>query len=203
VEDVARAFDVILHKGVTGEIYNIGSEEEFENIDILQRLIKLFRAKYPQCLNPALPDSHYVTFVRDRAFNDFRYHIDSSSLYALGWQRKETDLDAGIEKTVAWYMANPKHWPNVESALAAHPYLLPDLKNNYATPTLAAQSAGMLPAPPALTLQSSAPALEMPAGNASTKAALKWLIYGHKGWCVQHNRRAVRTRDIQGDEQKK
>lgn len=181
MEDVARAFDVILHKGVTGEIYNIGSEEEFENIDILQRLIKLFRTKYPHCLNPALPDSHYVTFVRDRAFNDFRYHIDSSSLYALGWQRKETDLDAGIEKTVAWYMANPKHWPNVESALAAHPYLLPDLKNVYATPTLAAQTAS-LPAPPALTLQSSAPALEMPVANGSTKAALKWLIYGHKGW---------------------
>lgn len=225
VEDVARAFDVILHKGQTGEIYNIGSEEEYENIDILQRLIGIFRKSYPQCLNPKLPDSHYITYVRDRAFNDFRYHIDSSSLYALGWKRLENNLDEGIEKTVAWYMvriearsdsarifacpakalvavgidahpaccvcfvcaqANPKHWPNVESALAAHPYLLPDLKQSYTTPTLAGIGIGTagLPTPPAMSLQSSSPALDVAASSPAgfKSAPLKWLIYGHKGW---------------------
>jgi UDP-glucose 4,6-dehydratase len=185
VEDVARAFDVILHKGKTGEIYNIGSEEEFTNIDIANRLIKIFRKHYPKCLsNP--DDKHYITHVRDRAFNDFRYHIDSSSLYALGWKRQETNLDEGIRKTVEWYMNNPKHWPNIESALAAHPYLLPDIKP-YSTPILGAavHPATALPAPPALTLQSSHSALEaavLSPGVTSGAKPLKWLVYGHKGW---------------------
>jgi UDP-glucose 4,6-dehydratase len=178
VEDVARAFDVILHKGRTGEIYNIGSEEEYENVDILERLIKIFRQHYPQCLNKDLPDSHYITFVRDRAFNDFRYHIDSSSLYALGWKLEERDLNIGIEKTVKWYMDNLNHWPNVEKALAAHPYLLPELKP-YTEPTSSI--------PAALTLQSSPraddclSALASP-GTVHGSRPLKWLIYGSKGW---------------------
>jgi len=170
VEDVARAFDVILHRGVTGEIYNIGSEEEYENIDILQRLIKIFRSRYPQCLNASLPDSHYITYVRDRAFNDFRYHIDSSSLYALGWKREITNLDSGIESTVKWYMEHPKHWPNIESALAAHPYLLPDIKP-FTDKTPAAE----------LALRAS-PQPESPMSPASGGKPLKWLVYGHKGW---------------------
>lgn len=174
VEDVARAFDIILHRGVTGEIYNIGSEEEYENIDILRRLIKLFRTEYPQCLNKDLPDSHYIQHVRDRAFNDFRYHIDSSSLYALGWKREENSLDEGLRKTVAWYMANPNHWPNIESALAAHPFLAPDLKSATTTP---------LTVPPQLALQSSQAPLDVSSpGVANGAKSLKWLIYGHKGW---------------------
>jgi len=179
VEDVARAFDVVLHRGITGEIYNIGSEEEFENIDILQRLVKIFRKKYPHCLNPDLPDSHYITFVRDRAFNDFRYHIDSSSLFKLGWQREVTNLDDGLEKTVDWYMQHPKHWPNVEGALAAHPYLLPDIKGLSGTTI----SASVVPQPLMLEPGSSpvAPVLS-PVSPGISNRSLKWLIYGHKGW---------------------
>jgi UDP-glucose 4,6-dehydratase len=187
VEDVARAFDVILHRGVTGEIYNIGSEEEFENIDILKRLVQIFRRKYPQCLNADLPDSHYITFVRDRAFNDFRYHIDSSSLYQLGWQRLETDLDQGLEKTVDWYMNHPKHWPNIESALAAHPYLLPDIKGiSAAEATQPSLPVAPLPLAPALVPQASGaiqpPQSPMSPGVTNSSKALKWLVFGHKGW---------------------
>jgi UDP-glucose 4,6-dehydratase len=125
VEDVARAFDIILHRGAEGEIYNIGSEEEFENRDVLARLIRIFRQHYAHCLQADLPDSHYITHVRDRVFNDLRYHIDSEQVYALGWKPDRTDLDAGLKETVDWYLQNPKHWPNVENALAAHPYLPP------------------------------------------------------------------------------
>jgi len=200
VEDVARAFDVILHKGTTGEIYNIGSEEEYENIDILQRLIKLFRTEYPQCLNKDLPDSHYITYVRDRAFNDFRYHIDSSSLYALGWKREENNLDEGIRKTVAWYMANPNHWPNIESALAAHPYLLPEGLAASANSSTAANKAigAVLPAAPQLQLQASHPAASasnplMSPGVSDGAKPLKWLIYGHKGWIGGQILEALKT----------
>jgi len=137
VDDVCRAFDVILHRGVVGEIYNIGSDDEYENVDILHRLIRLFRRKYPHCLDARLPDSAYATHVRDRAFNDFRYHIDSTSLRQLGWTRQVTDLDQGLESTVEWYMQHPHHWDNVEAALAPHPYLLPDLgQGAYATPPI-------------------------------------------------------------------
>jgi len=191
VEDVARAFDVILHRGITGEIYNIGSEEEFENIDILNRLIKIFRERYPNCLNPSLPDSHYITFVRDRAFNDFRYHIDSSSLYALGWVREETSLDRGLEKTVQWYMENANHWPNIESALAAHPYLLPDVKGIAASAASSSAASSVapvivpLPTPPPMQLQSSHGVAVVPPqtpGVTNASRSLKWLVYGHKGW---------------------
>lgn len=111
VDDVARAFDVILHKGKNGAIYNIGSHYEFTNVDVCKMLLKIFNFK---------DEAKYITFVKDRAFNDFRYHIDTVELESLGW-KQEIDFPTGLTLTKEWYIANPDNWGDITEALAAHP----------------------------------------------------------------------------------
>lgn len=138
VSDVAHAFEIILFKGVLGEIYNIGSRFEISNKETTQRLLQLFKLDHEE--------SKYITYVKDRAFNDFRYHIDPSNLEALGWHQR-IDFAEGLELTSNapwhtivydrivsnmiwyvlwlitenWYMSHLDHWPDVKSALSAHP----------------------------------------------------------------------------------
>jgi len=112
VTDVARAFDSILTKGKIGQIYNIGSNFEITNKDVLLALLKSFN----------LDEETYVRYVRDRCFNDFRYHIDSSSLNELGWEQK-IDFEQGINLTKKWYLDNLSHWGDVSGVLTAHPFV--------------------------------------------------------------------------------
>jgi dTDP-D-glucose 4,6-dehydratase len=75
VEDVAEAFDVIVHKGTTGEIYNIGTQKERTVMEVAHDVAAIFNLS---------PDQ--ITHVRDRAFNDRRYYICDHKLAALGTQ---------------------------------------------------------------------------------------------------------------------
>jgi len=114
VEDVAAAFDTILHKGQIGNVYNIGGEErnEISVRGVAERLIQLMKPG-------ANPEDHIVQ-TADRVFNDTRYHIDSSSLHALGWQ-PQVDFDQGLQRTVDWYLSPCKdNWGDITHALAAH-----------------------------------------------------------------------------------
>jgi len=115
VEDVARAFITILHKGVVGETYNIGCETEYTNIDVAERLV---RALKPTVENPR----DHIEFVADRAFNDVRYYISSEKLMKLGW-KEEVTFDDGLQKTIDWYAKVPGDWweCGTDSALAPHP----------------------------------------------------------------------------------
>ena len=110
VTDVAKAFACILQRGVLGTVYNVGSTEEFTNRSVLDRLLKLFD----------LPAGSHTRFVRDRAFNDLRYSIDTSSLRAIGW-KQTIAFETGLRTTKAWYLAHPDYWPHLEQALQAHP----------------------------------------------------------------------------------
>jgi dTDP-glucose 4,6-dehydratase len=71
VEDVARAFDVVLHQGVIGETYNIGVHGEMPNIEVASELIRLLKGDHVD------PNS-LLEFVADRPFNDMRYPLDLS-----------------------------------------------------------------------------------------------------------------------------
>lgn len=115
-EDVARAFDTVLHKGVVGEFYNIGSPVEKSNVEVIRDLIRLF--------GKAGQEEFYMTYVHDRAFNDVRYSIDSSKLHALGW-KPLVSWEEGLEKTKTWYCdpANLQKFSNYQSGLTAHPSL--------------------------------------------------------------------------------
>jgi len=115
VEDVARAFITILHKGQIGETYNIGCETEYTNLEVAEKLIKALK---PTLANP----KDFIEFVKDRPFNDVRYYISSDKLKSLGWKEEETFEDA-LQKTIAWYSKVSPDWWDVgtDSSLAAHP----------------------------------------------------------------------------------
>jgi UDP-glucose 4,6-dehydratase len=115
VEDVAEAFDAVLHKGETGEVYNIGTEKERTVKEVAMDIAAYFK----------LPSSK-VVHVKDRAFNDRRYYIGSSKLGSLGWQER-TSWEEGLRRTIDWYMQTKcdNYWQgDLESALKAHPVLL-------------------------------------------------------------------------------
>jgi dTDP-glucose 4,6-dehydratase len=106
VEDHARALDLIAEKGLVGETYNVGGRNERKNIDVVRRICQVLDRLRPG----ATPRESLIRFVTDRPGHDARYAIDASKLEnELGWRALE-DFDSGIEKTVAWYLANDWWW---------------------------------------------------------------------------------------------
>jgi dTDP-glucose 4,6-dehydratase len=108
VEDHAKAIDLILHKGTSGQTYNIGGLNEWTNIDLVKHLIKVVDEKLSR---PAGSSESLITFVKDRAGHDHRYAIDASKIKQdLGWVPSES-FEEGLEKTVIWYLENSE-WLN-------------------------------------------------------------------------------------------
>jgi dTDP-glucose 4,6-dehydratase len=103
VEDHARAIDLIYHKGVDGQTYNIGGNNERQNIDIVKTLCRIMDQKLGRVFGES---EKLITYVTDRAGHDFRYAIDATKLQKdLGWS-PEVKFDEGFEKTVDWYLNN-------------------------------------------------------------------------------------------------
>lgn len=112
VEDHARAIDTVLHKGKTGETYNIGGHNEWKNIDIVYFLCDLMDKKLGRTSGES---RQLVTFVKDRAGHDLRYAIDAGKIEKdLGWVPNET-FETGINKTVDWYLQNQEWLDHVTS----------------------------------------------------------------------------------------
>lgn len=105
VSDVVNAFDVILHKGQIGEIYNIGSNDhyEFPVTEVAKILINK--------LKPNEPIESYITHIRDRHINDKRYYISNDKVKKLGWNQ-EVSFDVGIDRVIEWYkkIDYKSHW---------------------------------------------------------------------------------------------
>ncbi|KAH8063062.1 dTDP-glucose 4,6-dehydratase [Aureococcus anophagefferens] len=112
VEDVARAFDCILHKAAVGKIYNIGGCNERSNLSVAKELIRI--------MGLSDNESSLITFVPDRAFNDLRYTIDNSELAKLGW-KELMSWEEGLATTVEWYRKYSNRYKDIERALVAHP----------------------------------------------------------------------------------
>ncbi|MDQ3192614.1 MAG: dTDP-glucose 4,6-dehydratase [Bacteroidota bacterium] len=103
VNDHARAIDKIFHQGKIGETYNIGGNNEWKNIDLINLLCSIMDEKLNREKGSS---SKLITFVKDRAGHDMRYAIDSSKLQnELGWTPSVT-FEQGLEKTVDWYLQN-------------------------------------------------------------------------------------------------
>lgn len=83
--DTAEAFACILEKGAVGEIYNIGTEDEYSVMDIAKILIGMIRGTTSY--------DEWITYIEDRPFNDQRYYISNEKLLALGWYVKVGLLD--------------------------------------------------------------------------------------------------------------
>ncbi|XP_065858785.1 trifunctional UDP-glucose 4,6-dehydratase/UDP-4-keto-6-deoxy-D-glucose 3,5-epimerase/UDP-4-keto-L-rhamnose-reductase RHM2-like [Euphorbia lathyris] len=109
-DDVAEAFDVILHKGAIGHVYNIGTKRERSVLDVANDVCGLFGKDPEKAIN----------FVQDRPFNDQRYFLDDQKLKKLGWQERIT-WEQGLKTTIEWYKKNPDWWGDVSAALHPHP----------------------------------------------------------------------------------
>lgn len=98
VMDNCEAIDTIFHKGVPGEIYNIGAGNEHANIEITE--IVLARLGF---------DNDMVERVADRLGHDRRYSIDCTKIRALGWTPRREFREA-LEATIDWYRINETWW---------------------------------------------------------------------------------------------
>jgi len=111
VDDHARALWTVLRRGKVGETYNIGGDAEFRNIDVVRQLCDLLDELVPQSASR----HELITFVTDRPGHDARYAIDCSKIKTeLGWAPGET-FEAGLRKTVSWYLDNVAWWQDVRS----------------------------------------------------------------------------------------
>ena len=107
VQDHCEAILTVLQKGATGEMYNIGGNNEKTNLDVVHTLCALLDELVPD--SPHLPHKSLVTFVQDRPGHDRRYAIDASKIRDdLGWTPSET-FATGLRKTVSWYLEN-REW---------------------------------------------------------------------------------------------
>tara|TARA_R110002124_G_scaffold212711_3_gene378805 strand:+ start:1007 stop:2053 length:1047 start_codon:yes stop_codon:yes gene_type:complete len=112
VEDHAEAIDLIFHKGVNSETYNIGGFNEWKNIDLIKVIIKTVDRLLNREEGASLK---LISYVKDRAGHDLRYAIDSTKLKnELGW-KPSLQFEEGIEKTVKWYLENSTWLSNITS----------------------------------------------------------------------------------------
>lgn len=108
VEDHNRAVWLILKNGKSGEKYNIGGENEWQNIKLLDKLIELTARELKK---PEDDIRKTITHVKDRPGHDQRYAIDCAKIKReLGWERKMT-FEQGLELTVRWNLTHPD-WIN-------------------------------------------------------------------------------------------
>jgi len=105
VLDHCKGIDIVYHKGISGETYNIGGRNERTNLQIVHTICSILdSAVSPK--NRIGKDSYaeLITFVEDRAGHDRRYAIDATKIEdELGWKADE-NFDTGIVKTIEWYL---------------------------------------------------------------------------------------------------
>jgi dTDP-glucose 4,6-dehydratase len=121
VEDHCRGIDLVLRQGRVGEVYNIGGNNEWRNIEIVRLVCSLvderlaasdsLRQRFPRspvCLGRTAES--LITYVKDRPGHDRRYAIDAAkSRSELGYEPQES-FETGIRKTIDWYLANEPWW---------------------------------------------------------------------------------------------
>jgi dTDP-glucose 4,6-dehydratase len=107
VEDHCRALWAVLEAGRPGEVYNVGGDAERTNLDVVYALCAAVDALCPGL--PRAPCASLICFVPDRPGHDRRYAIDASKIRAeMGWW-PTVSFEAGLERTVAWYLAH-REW---------------------------------------------------------------------------------------------
>ncbi|NGX58555.1 MAG: dTDP-glucose 4,6-dehydratase [Chlamydiae bacterium] len=104
VNEHYEALCLVLSKGKPGEHYNIGSETEITNMDLVHTICSILDDLKPN--SPYVPHASLIQFIKDRPGHDRRYSIDCSKMrQELGWKPKE-NFKANFHKTIEWYLNN-------------------------------------------------------------------------------------------------
>ncbi len=103
VLDHCEGIDLVLHRGQAGEVYNLGTGVETENIVMARAILDLLGKPYS-----------LIRHVTDRPGHDRRYSLDVTKIRALGWQSRHS-FEEAIEKTVRWYVDNEWWWRKIKS----------------------------------------------------------------------------------------
>ena len=120
VEDHCSALDTVIFKGLPGQTYNIGGDNEVKNLDLVHLLCNLMDEMASKL--PVRPSQELITFVRDRPGHDRRYAINAGKIKTeLGWQPSVT-VEEGLQRTVSWYLSHEDWWK---------PLLSEDYRNYY------------------------------------------------------------------------
>ena len=104
VSDHCRAVDLLIDRGVPGEVYNVGGGNHVRNLDLTKQI--LYLTGKPHTL---------IRSVADRPGHDRRYSLDSSKLLGLGWS-PQVPFELGLRETVAWYQKNEWWWRPIKEA---------------------------------------------------------------------------------------
>lgn len=98
VEDHCRGVDMLIERGIAGEVYNIGGGNQVKNVDLTHRILELV-GKPTSLIKP----------VADRPGHDRRYSLSTEKLESLGWAPLE-NFEQGLARTVQWYRENEAWW---------------------------------------------------------------------------------------------
>ena len=110
VIDHCEALEKVLFNGKPGEVYNISAGNEYQNIEVVKRILQIMDK--PEDL---------IEFVADRPGHDIRYSLDSSKIRKeLGWRPRHS-FDEALEETVNWYLNNEKWWKPLTNEKILHP----------------------------------------------------------------------------------
>ena len=101
VEDHCKALFALYLKGKSGESYNVGTNLNMKNIDLVKKIIKVFKS-----MKFKIGNKTKIKFVKDRPGHDFRYALDNKKIFKrIKWKPK-IKFDKGIKDTIQWYIKN-------------------------------------------------------------------------------------------------
>lgn len=110
VEDHCSGIDLVLHKGNSGEAYNLGARSEVRGLHVAETVLGLLAKPLD-----------LIRFVADRPGHDYRYSVDPSKAEVLGWTRI-WDFEDGLARTVGWYAENTQWWGPIKHGAGFREY---------------------------------------------------------------------------------
>lgn len=115
VEDTCSALEILIEKGETGNIYNVSANQEKQNLEVLQKILKLLGKK-----------EDLIEHIPDRLAHDRRYSLSCEKIKKIGFL-PSFDFEKGIEATVEWYLKNIAWWKKIKESREFQEYY----KNRY------------------------------------------------------------------------
>ena len=101
VEEHCQALFMLYLKGKSGESYNVGTENNLKNIDLVKKILKICKKQ-----NIDVGEKSKIIFVKDRPGHDFRYALNSRKIFKEFKWKSKINFEEGLKKTILWYLEN-------------------------------------------------------------------------------------------------